>query len=164
MPASRGEIVEAVKNVTGGRKTRGTISSIRCLIILFSSPSSVSPTLRSRLPFLHSAAFFCSSSSSSLRCFYYYTWCSVFLLHLIKANHFRDVRRCVLRADGCRFAAESVRERRGNVTGFVSNAGAVIQPNILQTLTPEVYLLILYSTLVSLMFFLSSSCSVIIPL
>lgn len=74
------------------------------------------------------------------------------LLRLIKANHFRDVRRCVLRADGCRFAAESVRERQGNVTGFVSDAGAVIQPNILQTLTPEVYLLILYSTLVSLMF------------
>lgn len=147
-PASRGEIVEAVKDVTGGRKTWWTISSTRRLIILFSSPSSVTPTLHFHLPTLH----FCSSPSSSLLCFYYCTWCSVSLLHLIKANHFRDVRRCVSRADGCRFAAESVRERLGNVTGFVSNAGAVIQPNILQTLTPEVYLLMLYSTLVSLMF------------
>lgn len=28
-----------------------------------------------------------------------------------------------MRADGCRFSAESVRERRGNVSAFVSNAG-----------------------------------------
>ncbi len=108
-------------------------------------------------------SFLSSSSSSSS---------STVLLHLMKSNHLKDVRRCIQKADGGPYThtAKSVRDKMGkaveNVTAVVRNTEGILLPDSLQTLTPKIYPLILYialplllSSYIPLSSFLSLSAS-----